>query len=152
MPFFSLASQEYLLSANQRLESRQNSAQAKQKIIYTVRSGDTLSQIAVKQKVSVSTLASWNKMKTKDTLLKGQKLVIWKDGTQGATRLSQNSNTTKKVKYRVRSGDSLARISQKFNVTINNLREWNPSVRGQFIQPGQQLVVYVDRNRSTDNS
>lgn len=152
IPTSSRASQEYLLSANQRLESRQNSAKAKQKIIYTVRSGDTLSHISARQKVSLSTLASWNKMKPKDTLRKGQKLVIWKDGTQGATRLSQNSSTTKKVKYRVRSGDSLARISQKFNVTINNLKEWNPKVRGQVIQPGQQLVVYVDRNRSTDNS
>ncbi len=153
IPTSSRASQEYLLTANHRLESRQNKSQEKQKVVYTVRGGDTLSEISSKHKISVSNLASWNKMKSRDTLRKGQKLVIWKEGTRGSsTKLSKNGSTTKKVSYRVRSGDSLARISQKFNVTINNLKEWNPKVRGQFIQPGQQLVVYVDRNRATDNS
>lgn len=153
IPTSSRASQEYLLSANQRLDANKRSGtKEKQKIIYTVRSGDTLSEISTRQKVKLGTLASWNQMKSSDTLRKGQKLVIWKGDTQATTRISQNSNTTKKVKYRVRNGDSLARISQRFNVTINNLKEWNPKVRSKAIQPGQQLVVYVDRNKTTLNS
>lgn len=152
IPMASRANQEYLLSADQRLVTKQGSAKGKEKSVYTVRNGDTLWNIANKNNIAVRTLASWNEMSPKDTLRKGQKLVIWKEGRQSTTRTSQADRTTQKVKYRVRDGDSLARISQKFNVTVRDLREWNPNVRGKHIQPGQQLLVYVDVTRVAENS
>jgi membrane-bound lytic murein transglycosylase D len=42
----------------------------------------------------------------------------------------------------VRDGDSLALISQRFNVSVSKLKKWNPqATKGKYIQPGQQLVV-----------
>ena len=48
------------------------------------------------------------------------------------------------VDYTVRSGDSLYLISKKFNVSINDLRRWNNLSKGKYLQPGQNLKLYVD--------
>ena len=44
-------------------------------------------------------------------------------------------------KYVVRKGDSLWKISKRFRVTINKLRQWNKLRKNAVIQPGQQLIV-----------
>ncbi len=151
IPTSSRANQEYLLTADRRLATKQSSPNGKKKTLYIVRSGDSLWKISTQQKIALNTLAAWNNITPKDTLRQGQKLVIWKEGKQSTTRISQ-PDRTQKVKYRVRSGDSLARISQKFNVSISDLREWNPTVRSKHIQPGQQLVVFVDITKVADNT
>lgn len=152
IPTASRASNAYLLASDQRTEAMQAKArgQGRVKLTHTVRGGDTLWKISTKHNVDVRSLAAWNDMSPSDTLRKGQKLVVWKDGRSGATRVSKNDRGVQKVKYRVRSGDSLARISNKFNVTVRELREWNPGVRGKHIQPGQQLIVFVDTTRVTE--
>jgi membrane-bound lytic murein transglycosylase D len=48
------------------------------------------------------------------------------------------------VKYKVRNGDSLARIADKFNVTVSQLQEWNQLQRQKYLQPGQVLTLFVD--------
>jgi LysM repeat protein len=49
----------------------------------------------------------------------------------------------RKITYRVRRGDSLSRISQRFKVTISQLRKWNDIKAKQYLQPGQELTLYV---------
>jgi membrane-bound lytic murein transglycosylase D len=49
----------------------------------------------------------------------------------------------RKITYRVRRGDSLARISQRFKVTIRQLRKWNGIKGNKYLQPGQELTLYV---------
>ena len=44
-------------------------------------------------------------------------------------------------KYVVRKGDSLWKISKRFGVTINKLRQWNKLRKSAVIQPGQKLIV-----------
>ncbi|HHA19799.1 MAG TPA: LysM domain-containing protein, partial [Methylophaga sp.] len=46
--------------------------------------------------------------------------------------------------YRIRSGDSLWKISQKFNVSVAQVREWNGLSERTLLQPGQRLTLYVD--------
>ncbi len=48
------------------------------KIYYTVRRGDTLSQIAEKHRTSVRKLKKWNGLRN-DFIREGQKLIIWKN-------------------------------------------------------------------------
>ena len=43
--------------------------------------------------------------------------------------------------YIVQNGDYLAKISKKFNVTINSIRKLNPSIKGDVIQVGQKLKL-----------
>ncbi|UCE88614.1 MAG: LysM peptidoglycan-binding domain-containing protein, partial [Pseudomonadota bacterium] len=56
---------------------------------------------------------------------------------------------TQRIGYRVRPGDSLSRISSRFNVTVAQLRRWNSLPKGRYLQPGQRLVVYVDVTRQS---
>jgi len=75
-----------------------------------------------------------------DPLKAGQTLVIWSKKAQPNKR-----EVIRKVNYRVRNGDSLARISQKFGVRVSDIRRWNSKqTRSKYLQPGQRLTLYVD--------
>ncbi len=158
IPAASQSLNNYALSAEQRLQNKQNQNRKGTKSTHVVRSGDTLWDISMAYKVSVRDLAAWNAMAPRDTLRLGQKLVIW--SKQGNIKTALNTPTenplaksmTRKINYRVRNGDSLARISQRFNVSVTKLKKWNPSVRkSKYIQPGQRLVVYVDVTKVSEN-
>jgi len=110
---------------------------------YTVRSGDSLWTIARRHGVKVDQLVVWNRLDNR-TIRPGQQLAIWNRGA-GAGR----GKTTRTVSYTVRSGDSLYLISQKFRVSINELRRWNELQKGKYLQPGQRLKVYVDVTRQS---
>ena len=59
------------------------------------------------------------------------------------TAAAEEIATPRKITYTVRRGDSLARISQRFRVTIQQVRKWNDIKKTQRIQPGQELTLYV---------
>ncbi len=145
----------YSLSAAQRTQSIQNRPKHGYKDSYIVHKGDTLWDIARAYKVSVNKLASWNGIAPRDVLHRGQKLVIWRTSAQKASRaggvtLASNA-TTQRINYTVRSGDSLARISQRFKVKISELRRWNTLPKNKYLQPGQRLTLYVDVTRQSEN-
>jgi membrane-bound lytic murein transglycosylase D len=52
----------------------------------------------------------------------------------------------------VRKGDSLSLISQKFNVSVNDLKEWNSLEKQKYLKPGQRLKLYIDVVRLSQNS
>lgn len=134
--------EQYALSLEQRKSRKQNKKRASGKINYQVKSGDSLWKIAHSHKVKVTQLASWNSMSARDTLKIGQKLVIWT--SNGKTSLSAIMRT---VRYKVRNGDSLARIADKFNVRVAELIKWNALEKQKYIQPGQMLKLYVDMTK-----
>jgi membrane-bound lytic murein transglycosylase D len=133
----------YSLSQGERLARTQNTAHRGHKITHTVRSGDTLWDIARKYNVSTKKLAKWNGMAPTDMLRLGKKLVVWQD--------SENTDNAdaiiKQLTYTVRNGDSLSRIAAKFNVRINDISKWNDISRKRYLQPGQKLKLFVDVTR-----
>ncbi|MEQ3639626.1 MAG: LysM peptidoglycan-binding domain-containing protein [Alteromonas sp.] len=133
---------DYALSQEQRLASIQSSNKSKQKVRHTVKSGDTLWDIARKYKVSTRQLAKWNGMAPGDMLRPGKTLVVWLEGKSDA-------GVTKKVTYTVRNGDSLSRIASKFNVKVSDISKWNSLNTKRYLQPGQKLKLYVDVTRLT---
>ncbi len=159
IPAASQSLNSYALSEEQRLQSKQNINRNGTKIQHTVSNGDTLWDIAKAHKVSVRTLASWNGIAPRDTLRPGQKLVIWSKANISSASASaapmgnpMTKAMTRKINYKVRNGDSLARISQRFNVSVSKLKKWNPrDTKGKYIQPGQRLVVYIDVTRVSEN-
>ena len=149
IPISSRNGKTYSLSAEQRLLAIQNTKKkGKEKITYTVKSGDSFWSISRKYKVGHRSLAKWNGLAPRDTLRLGQKLVIWtKNGAKKRTAFSPHSSkmTSQKINYKVRRGDSLARISQKFKVRIADLKRWNKRLKNQkYLQPGQRITVHVD--------
>ena len=99
--------------------------------------GDTLWDISRLYKVTAKDIAKWNRISSNKTLRLGKKLTIWKETD------SKNA-TTRRVTYKVRSGDSLGAIAVKFNVNTSDLVRWNQLHEQKYIQPGQSLKVYVN--------
>lgn len=138
---------QHYLSEDQRRLALQNTERRGIKISHTVKSGDTFWDLSRKFKVKVEHLARWNGMSPKDSLMPGQKLVIWtrNRNISNARYVSPpKSATRQQVHYTVRKGDSLARIAKKFSVTVSKLRRWNSLPKGKYLQPGQLLTLYVD--------
>lgn len=147
----------YKLSANQRKRKQQNAPRKGTKVTHTVQSGDTLWELALRHKVGVRSLAKWNGMAPRDTLSVGQKIVIWSrnmgarsDADTSHISAPPRRNVTQRIGYRVRRGDSLARIARKFRVSVGQLLRWNRKVKkSKYLQPGQRIVLYVDVMRTS---
>ena len=151
VPVAAKSDSHYSYSVEERIAKRYAATEkreAGQKITYTVQEGDSLWSIGRQYKVSTRKLAKWNSMAPRDPLRVGQTLKIW---TTSSALLPQTAPTKngviRKVSYRVRTGDSLARIAQKFSLTVNDIVKWNQINRSHYLQPGQKLTLFVDVTR-----
>ena len=111
------------------------------KLSHTVKSGDTLWDISREYDVTMDELAKWNKLKKSAVLRLNQKLTVYK--SQNKTTSAPKS-TNRTITYKVRRGDSLARIASKFNLTVSEIIKWNNLGGQKYLQPGQKLKLKVD--------
>ncbi len=147
IPTASESGKHYSLSAEQRLATihkKRKGGSNSHQIFHTVRNGDSLWTISRRYNVTVKKLAHWNGIAPKDMLKPGQKLSIWIKDPVKIQAASQRDAVVRKVGYKVRNGDSLARIANKFNVRINDIVKWNSVNPEKYLQPGQRLTLYVD--------
>lgn len=59
------------------------------------------------------------------------------------SKTAQALGDRKAVKYRVKRGDTLWAIAERYGVTVIGLRSWNGIRRGEPIYPGESLLIYV---------
>ncbi|OPX55045.1 lytic transglycosylase [Oceanospirillum multiglobuliferum] len=151
IPIPKASASHYALSSGQRLKVKQGydrSHTGGDKIEYQVKKGDSFWSLSRKHKVGTRELASWNGMAPTDPLMPGKKLIIWSKANQTTKSIAQRSSSDRKVirrvGYKVRQGDSLARIAGKFNVSVRQIASWNKIDSGKYLQPGQSLTLYVD--------
>ena len=55
--------------------------------------------------------------------------------------------THKPISYKVKMGDNLGRIAQRYHVYISDLRAWN-GLRSDRIYAGQRMTIYVPKNQT----
>lgn len=144
VPVATLNIDNYKLSKDQRREDRQDQKRSGKRIEYIVKSGDTLWDLSRAYDVNLRDLARWNSMAPGDYLRPGQELVVWTEAEPSSVIQSGINSIMRNIRYRVRSGDSLARIADKFNVTIRQIEQWNNIQRNRYLQPGQMLKLKVD--------
>ena len=123
-----------------QLPERQAAAPAKARV-YTVKRGDTLWGVARKHGVTVPALASANGLSSKSQLTAGARLQI-----PGAGSAAPPGESTR-ITYKVRSGDTLSEIAEKFSVSVHQLMTWNQLRSSSTLRAGQRIVVYVDPRR-----
>ncbi|HQD39675.1 MAG: LysM peptidoglycan-binding domain-containing protein [Firmicutes bacterium] len=102
--------------------------------VYTVRYGDSLFLISQRFGVSIADLRAANNI-WDDNLMVGQQLVIPNGGTSTPQPPAGGSQV-----YTVKYGDSLYLISQRFGVSIAELRAAN-NIWDDNLMVGQQLVI-----------
>ena len=144
----------YSKSADARLAQTQSRARAANKVEHVVRSGESFWTISQKYGITTRQLSAWNGMAPGDTLPVGRKLVVWtnKSDIAETPRMSPTAalgNTTRKLNYKVRNGDSLYVIANKFRVTIADIARWNKIDKNKILRPGQTLTMYVDVTRQS---
>lgn len=101
----------------------------KKAITYTVKKGDTLSEIAMKYGTTYQELAKINNIANPDLIYVGQVIKI---------------NGTAETTYTVKSGDTLSGIASRYGTTWQKLYEKNKNVIGSnpdLIKPGQVLKI-----------
>lgn len=106
---------------------------------YTVRSGDSLWSIANRYQRTVAQLTQWNQLEADALIKPGQELVLQADATLARADTDRSIETQQR--YTVRSGDSLAKIARRYQITAEELANWNSIQLGDLIHPGQQLQL-----------
>lgn len=101
---------------------------------HRVEEGDTLSEIARKYRVALDAIAEINSIDRADTLQPGQKLII--------PAAPSKNNGNQWVRYRVRRGETVTMVANRFEVTADQLRRWN-RLKGNRLAAGRVLRVYV---------
>jgi membrane-bound lytic murein transglycosylase D len=134
--------------ANQ-LPERQKPAAPPRPKVHVVRSGDSLWSVSRKYGVSVPALASANGLSSSAGLVAGARLEIPGSGKSSSTRVASAGQETSKVTYKVRRGDTLSEIADRFDVSVRELMTWNRLRQSSSLRTGQRLVVYVDPSRQT---
>jgi len=106
---------------------------------YTVKRGDTLSEIAARNGVSLSALIAANPQIKNPNLIYAGQAVHLPNGASG------NGAATS---YTVKSGDTLSAIAERSGVSLSALIAANPQIRNpNLIYPGQ--TVHVPGGHST---
>jgi membrane-bound lytic murein transglycosylase D len=97
------------------------------KIYYMVERGDSLSQIATRYGVPMSSIQSWNNLSDSSHIYAGQELVLHLDDARWRV-------------YLVKAGDNLGAIARSNDCSVEELQTWNDLGSSQIF-PGQKLRI-----------
>lgn len=110
------------------------------RVTYRVRSGDTLSGIARRWRITMKSIVTANRLRS-DRLRVGQRLVLTVPNVpRQAIASTQRSESSQHVIHRVRSGETLSTIASRYGVSISQLKMTN-RIRTNLIRPGQRLRI-----------
>jgi membrane-bound lytic murein transglycosylase D len=107
-------------------QTESNSASGKASKYYRVKRGDNLRRIAEAHGLTIRELKTLNNLKT-NRIMRGQRLLV------------NNSTPTAKT-YKVRRGDNLQKIAERFGLSVQQLKTMN-RMRRNTVYPGQMLTV-----------
>ncbi|ARW30682.1 putative peptidoglycan endopeptidase LytE [Bacillus subtilis subsp. subtilis] len=111
-----------------------------------VKKGDTLWDLSRKYDTTISKIKSENHLRS-DIIYVGQTLSINGKSTSSKSSSSSSSSST----YKVKSGDSLWKISKKYGMTINELKKLN-GLKSDLLRVGQVLKVKGSTSSSSSSS
>ena len=115
----------------------QQEANKRKKIYHTVKRGDTVSEIAELYKTSAKNIKKWNGLRT-DVIRLGQKLEIWVKATNTTNYTSKKKSSRT---YKVRYGDTLSEIAEKYGIGLSKIKKWNNINSSDDIREGQILKI-----------
>ncbi len=102
---------------------------------HRVESGETLTSIAKKYRVTAVSIAEANDLDRNEGLTPGEKLII------PAARPIEETKS-RLVRYRVRKGDTLGGVADQFSVTSQDIQKWN-GLKSAKVSRGMVLRIYT---------
>lgn len=107
---------------------------------YTVTWGDSLSKIAGRHQVSLSSLMSANNLTASSLILPGMRLRL-PAGSTTAAAPTRTPAATATRSYTVVWGDSLSKIAGRYQVNLSSLLTANDLTASSLILPGRRLQI-----------
>lgn len=122
---------------------------------YQVGKKETLNTIAKKFNVSAKTLARENHFSSHTKLKPGMTLKVPADKSALLALASgkaqyRSGSDTQVVYYRVKSGDTLARVAKKNHTSVGKLAQWNKLNKKSHLKIGQKLKIYRSAKPAQD--
>jgi len=118
------------------------------KVTYIVKDGETLSEIAEKLKVRLSSLRRWNNLRYTSLIHPGDRLVVY---IKNETKLNEDLFVEKekpargkKIIHIVKRGETLSEISKKYRIKISQILKWNGNIKRDRIFAGDRIVIWLD--------
>lgn len=114
---------------------------------HKVNRGETMASIARRYNVSVSALMACNGMSAKKRVRVGQRLKVpvrvaryAKDASSQSSDADSARNNGQVISYKVKKGDNLALIAQRFNTTVADIKKMN-RIKGSNVQSGRIIKI-----------
>ncbi len=118
-------------------------------VYHRIRRGENLSSIAIKYGVSLSSIKEWNNLSS-SRILAGRRLKIYTD--KSLSYVASNDNVSRSnndvFRYKIKKGDTIGELAEKFGVSSNQIRNWN-GIRGNNIIAGKSIKIYGGSNSSS---
>jgi len=112
-------------------------------IYHTINRGENLGLIATQYGVSIAALKEWNGLRN-NKIIAGKKLKIYtdEDYTPSMNEISSKNTKGRINYYKVRKGDTLGEIAERYHLSIAELKKWN-NLKSNNIKFGQTLKIYT---------
>lgn len=107
---------------------------------YTVLPGDTLAVIAMKNGVNWRDIAKWNQVDPNGTLFVGSTLYLY-DAKPVAEKTVEKKPESKPSTYVVKANDSLTGVANQFNLSVQQLADFNGLSTSSNLLVGQKLSL-----------
>ncbi|MDD5923281.1 MAG: LysM peptidoglycan-binding domain-containing protein [Clostridia bacterium] len=107
-------------------------------IVYTVKKGDTLSEIALKYSTTVEKLAKDNNISNPNLIYVGQKIKISSEANKPDT-----TGNKKYITYTVKPGDTLYSIANRYKTSIEKIVADNGIKNPNLIYADQKLKIFI---------
>jgi membrane-bound lytic murein transglycosylase D len=90
-------------------------------------------------------IASVNKIRNYNQIREGTKLTIPvpSSAASGPVATASPQKPQETISYKVRKGDTLGHIAERYGTSARTIRRWNGLSYGAYIYPGQKLTIPV---------
>ncbi len=149
--------QKRCLRAGDRLKLPGNmSATSASPVVHQVKRGETLSGISRAYNIRIRAIKKMNPDLKAASLRIGDTIQLPKEArydTAGPSPPPQ-AKPTKTIKIAVKRGDTLSRISRRYNIRLNAIRELNPGLKARSLRVGESITLpaaAADNRESTSS-
>ncbi len=130
--------------------------------VHLIKKGETIGKIAKKYGISSYVIAEANNISVKKKLSSGQSLLIPVSSKMHLLASKDEAPTKKqknikrkvdargktKITYKVKSGDTLSELAERFDVRISDLRNWNDIAYGRQLKANATIEIFIDANKA----
>lgn len=109
--------------------------------IYTVKEGETLSDIATRFNINPNQIKELNGLKNPNSIMNGQRLKIPATNTKEKGRPFDFAQGRAFVEHKVKKGETLSYLAEKYGVSVSAIMEANDLDNKHMLKAGQYLLI-----------